>query len=329
VRLLSTDLASSISPLPDRAAALEQGFDNPKAEDSILGKIMASDISQLIPNDNNKLPLLCINTTRVQDGSPAVVSTMRLNVVDSAGQRTDVLSLLCPNDKMALSTAAILGARFPYMSPGGRIGNQYFVDGGYFDNSGAGIVHEMLLELERIRNNAADTLSSSLKKMKFYIIHVSNTEGGEDTYKKIHPFINNLASPLTTLVGSYSSQTNVNDNRLIRYLKDLNGDEHSEYYYRMNLFIPGKKESFPMNWVISSKRLKIMEKRPDSIPGIETLRKNLADRLRPVEAGMKTNNSMPKGPPEAANEEKPETGKSNRQHGQQLLAVIGTSKPKR
>jgi hypothetical protein len=82
----------------------------------------------------------------------------------------------------------ILGARFPYVSPAGRIGNSYFVDGGYFDNSGAGITHEMILELQRIINDSLQINPNHyLKKLKFYILHTTNSPLEEGRIEKIHP----------------------------------------------------------------------------------------------------------------------------------------------
>ena len=76
----------------------------------------------------------------MQDGRPGVVSTMKLDY-NIFGRRLDVLDSLRPGEDVHLSSMVILGARFPYVSPAGRIRNNYFVDGGYFDNSGAGVVH--------------------------------------------------------------------------------------------------------------------------------------------------------------------------------------------
>ena len=79
----------------------------------------------------------------MQDGNPGVVTNLTL---DSAtfNNRVDVIKLLDKKVDITLTSASILGARFPYLSPAGRIGRNYFVDGGYFDNSGAGVVQEMI-----------------------------------------------------------------------------------------------------------------------------------------------------------------------------------------
>ena len=55
----------------------------------------------------------------------------------------DIADLLCEDRDLRLSTAALLSARFPWVSPAGRVVRcgtafaTYVVDGGYFDTSAA------------------------------------------------------------------------------------------------------------------------------------------------------------------------------------------------
>ncbi len=53
------------------------------------------------------------------------------------------------DDRIALSTAAILSARFPYLTPAGRLGRSggHYVDGGYFENSGTWLLSGMVQNL--------------------------------------------------------------------------------------------------------------------------------------------------------------------------------------
>lgn len=268
-RLLGPDLIKPvfgwIKGWGDRAAALEIAMDNPSGENALMGEIIRSDFGRFIPNDSNRLPLICINTTRVNDGGPGVVSTLHIDNSNKTptpifGKRLDVLSMVKPGETMRVSTAMVLGARFPYMSPGGKLAESYFVDGGYFDNSGAGVVHEMLLELNRISNNPTDTLSGIVRKFDYYVLHLSNTPYViPDSTHRIHPTLNDLATPILTLAGSYNSQTSVNDARLINYLKELNRDRSG--YIIFNLYQRGIGESIPMNWVISTQvRNKMMQR---------------------------------------------------------------------
>lgn len=76
--------------------------------------------------------------------------------LDVLPSTSELIDYLCPNEDVPLSTAAHISARFPYVSPSGRIVRSsacpadrglvpeaavsYDADGGYFDNSGAGTV---------------------------------------------------------------------------------------------------------------------------------------------------------------------------------------------
>jgi hypothetical protein len=287
----------------DRAAALEVGMDYPLGRDSLMGKVVRNDFGALVPNDQNQFPMICINTTKVNDGGPGVVSTIDIDksnvrieqeensnkttkVYTDAkkifGKRVDALNYVPPGYMIRVSTAMVLGARFPYMSPGGKLGNDYFVDGGYFDNSGAGVVHEMLLELNRIAKDTTDALHPVVKKFHYYVLHLSNTPYVKaDSTHKIHPTLNDLATPLLTLAGSYNSQTSVNDARLTNYLEEINKERRS--YMILNLYRTDTIQSIPMNWVISdtarSKMTKRIKEKTELFEIAERLRKKQNDSL--------------------------------------------------
>jgi len=278
-------------PNPDRADALESGFE--EAMDTSYYKLHFNDtyfdecIAQ--KNEYNGLPVLCINTTRVQDGSPGVVSSIQLS--DSLfNKRVDVTGLLAPNTSIRLSTASILGARFPYMSPAGKIEQHFrkrdtskgktdsikahfFVDGGYFDNSGAGIVQEMIRSIIKI----ADTTSNQatrlqMKKLKIVVLHITNSPQGDARVTPITPFNNDLVSPLLTVLGAYDMQTTVNDVRLSNYTSDINLRPDSmpvskAIYYPIHLYSDPQergdrsKGPYAMNWFISDSVRNQMDRR--------------------------------------------------------------------
>lgn len=68
----------------------------------------------------------------------------------------DLVDVLCPKEDIRLSTAALLSARFPFVSPSGRLQpgcrtgtpQVNVVDGGIFDNSGAGAIAELWRAVE-------------------------------------------------------------------------------------------------------------------------------------------------------------------------------------
>ena len=77
--------------------------------------------------------------------------------------------------------------------------------------------------------------------------------------KKIHPLINDLAAPVKTILGSYASQTDINDLRLYKNLLEIYKGDTT--YVKINLYKSGETETYPMNWSISDQSLKKMNER--------------------------------------------------------------------
>lgn len=263
VRLMGPDILLPLLPVQivrDRAVALEQAMKYVPHENSI-SQFMKKDFSELLNKDHNarKKPIICINCTRMQDGSPAVLSNIEINK-EVFGNRIDVLKLLNKGEDISVATSVVLGARFPYFSPAGSIKNQYFVDGGYFDNSGAGVVHEIILELQKIIIDSLQTNPNHpYKKIRFHVIHVANQPSEDIKIQKIHPLINDLAAPIKTIIGSYASQTNINDLRLYKNLMEIYKGDTT--YQKINLYKPSDSDTYPMNWSISDRSLSRMNMR--------------------------------------------------------------------
>jgi hypothetical protein len=105
------------------------------------------------------VPALMLNTTNVATGHRMIVSHL------SFPSRADLPTLACINSHLdiPLSTAAILSARFPWITPAGTVQvrsacdgsaippNARYADGGYFENSGLATI---LDAVEAIRQEA-------------------------------------------------------------------------------------------------------------------------------------------------------------------------------
>jgi len=94
-----------------------------------------------------RLPSLVLNSTVVEDGKRIVASNLKFHPL--AG--VDLFDGM-PTADMALSTAVHNSARFTYVSPAGSLykGGTLFgrvVDGGYFENSGAASLRELIATL--------------------------------------------------------------------------------------------------------------------------------------------------------------------------------------
>ncbi|MFI5129335.1 MAG: patatin-like phospholipase family protein [Chitinophagales bacterium] len=269
--LLGPDIIRNIVPLNfvnDRASALAEAMEKASGENSFMYNRFAEPFSLFIPQKeqtNYHLPVICINTTRMQDSRPGVISN--INIAEDAAifnNRVDVLSLLTESEDLKLSTAVVLGASFPYISPAGRInslstdsGAHYFVDGAYFDNSGAGVVNEMIIAMNTMLNNSNDTAFDRFRgKLEFHVIHISNTEPKNLKFVKINPIANDLLAPLRTLLGSYGTQTTINDQRLRNFLSGLYGND--THYTNIDLYRDNLNIKYSMNWVIPRSQLDSM-----------------------------------------------------------------------
>lgn len=271
-RFLSFDIIKHLVPflpLQDRTAALEESMEKLSFSESI-GTAFSKSFHSLL-DTTGRLPMLMINTTNLETGTPGVISTVTLDSLKS--DRIDVMSLAeqKKDTMIKLSTAVVLGARFPYISPAGEINGRYFVDGGYFDNSGAGITLEILQYLEAALKDSSSSLYPFKDKIEFQVIYISN--GGEaSTFKTLHPLVNDLAAPLLTILNTYGKQTTFANNKLKKYQSESSFRSNNNFA-TINLplkstadtiSLPGKSEEeiipYPMNWVISRYNINRMNK---------------------------------------------------------------------
>jgi hypothetical protein len=174
----------------DRAAVLEDSWQH--AVSQVGGDLEAGFMATARPNGTGHVfPLLALNGTSVTDGCRVTVSALRLSEpaasaddashdclsldgivspMNPSGRRMpamagtkDAFDRTCPADEkqggaadLRLSTAALLSARFPYVSPTGTLfwckerGVRTFdLDGGVVDTSGAGPLALIWPEVQR------------------------------------------------------------------------------------------------------------------------------------------------------------------------------------
>ena len=267
-RFLGPDLLRHLVPFllqDDRAEALATSMEK-SDYNSQIGQYFKRTLDTVF-DDTGRLPIVFINTTNIESGSSGVISNVKINPPFT--HRLDVLSQLDADidggyKNIKLSTAAVLGARFPYLSPAGEINNKYFVDGGYYDNSGGGITSELLqrIEIRMESGNKDDEFYKLRKRLKFKIIYISNGTEKKDKPKTLHPLVNDLAAPLITVLGTYGNQTELSNKKLKDYIERSSFRMDHESFRKENL----PKDStdniipYPMNWVISDYNIRRMEK---------------------------------------------------------------------
>jgi hypothetical protein len=154
--MLFPDLLQRFLPLPvfnDRAIALDQSFERAweGAHPEDPARFKAS-FHELWRKDPYRVPLLFFNSTVVETGQRAINTPIATLTKDADPAFTDTLSVgRLIGTELPLSTAALLSARFTYMSPAALIDTHgqhspnwiRLVDGGYFDNSGAVTAQEI------------------------------------------------------------------------------------------------------------------------------------------------------------------------------------------
>ncbi|MEP7252018.1 MAG: hypothetical protein ABI683_06545 [Ginsengibacter sp.] len=292
-RMLGPDIFRYIFPLGyvrDRDAALAHAMETVPGKHNQMYNDLATGFSSLITQQGQSgytLPLFCINTTRMQDASPGVISNIDLSDAYFNG-RLEVLNMIDNKKDLKLSTAVVFGGSSPYINSAQRIDEktidsatgkekiipQYFVDGGYFDNSGAGVVNEMIIELLR-ELNADSSLSDYKEKISFYVLNITNDPVDKTDVGAVSPLINDLLSPIKTLAGSYGSQTTINDFRLKNYMHAKYGND--QHYQTLDLYRSKDPMSYPVSWVISGHVIDSIDNRIAGYEKIPSLLQKMKD----------------------------------------------------
>jgi hypothetical protein len=170
----------------DRAGALELAWEEEWDDVSATNPLAADFIAWQTRGAEPHLPLLVLNSYSVEDGCRFNVSVLRSNggrdaeqcrvfydelahahgaadpvVLDATTDLVDFTACRSGIGDLPVSTAVLLSARFPFVSPSGKVqgcgGTTYAVDGGYRDTSAASTIVELWPHLlERLAHPEAD-----------------------------------------------------------------------------------------------------------------------------------------------------------------------------
>lgn len=155
-----------IAPL-DRARYLEYSWESAWAQTlPDISNIFQEPFSKSI-NENKNVPTLFYNGTYVEQGTPIITSNVSWNT-----EKWDIPDLLqIMNKDVNFSTATLLTARFPFVTPPGLIKHSadssfgHVVDGGYFENSGLNTIYKVYTDIKPIDPNV-DFMVISIKSGK-------------------------------------------------------------------------------------------------------------------------------------------------------------------
>jgi hypothetical protein len=193
--LLYVDIPRAMIGFPglDRAGVLEQAFEHDQPD-------MAKPFLEMYASKQGWTPLALLNGTVAESGCRGLVAPVSLGGFDNPAGTTacrrrpedqpqtsavggDAVTLtdlvgefLCPGNDVRRSTAAMLSARFPYITPSGQLkqcdgeGRASVVDGGYVDGTGAltaADLYEQLKPFIDCHNQAYDqTMSAACQQQR-------------------------------------------------------------------------------------------------------------------------------------------------------------------
>jgi hypothetical protein len=175
-KLVSGDLLQWFLPVPirafDRSSAMETGF-AAAYQEHVQHDSMVEKFTEFRPFASDDVPVLLLNSTSVQLGRRIVASPYRWPLSDVSVEEQDPIDFHALTGRdVSVATAVHNTARFPYISAAGHLRAKngenlgHLVDGGYFENTGA----DTLIDLLRYLKQAASPLS-----VRFIVVALLNS----------------------------------------------------------------------------------------------------------------------------------------------------------
>jgi len=152
-----------------------------------------------------QIPLLFMNSNWIEKGSRGISSPVILG--DEFINTLDILDNIAKYKEGTIrkNTAALLGARFPYVSPSGRIQNGYhFNDAGYYDNTGGITALEIYEQCKKLQEEDTTGLMANLD---FRFIVIRNDNYQESLNEDNPTNISELTVPLNTILQGRNATT--------------------------------------------------------------------------------------------------------------------------
>jgi hypothetical protein len=242
----------------DRARALEASF-----EDSWRAHVGTDRLSRPFRAlregpGGARLPHLLLNTTCTETGRRFVVSDLRAAPrIGDVGDALDVVGSDVP-----LSTAAHMSARFPYVSPGGRVLAHpdlcgHFVDGGYFENSGTATLLDLIQALP-------DQDPAHPGRIAWIpVVLAINNNPDRDRPEPPLRFLSELLVPIKTMLQTRDARGRSAEMSLLKYVTGDTtaaerptgcrwlGDDNHGYYIEFALTAPPHTVPVPLGWMLS------------------------------------------------------------------------------
>ena len=258
-------------PVPsfDRARALETAFEKAWTTQLLSYK---SDFPSVWAGDKNPLsepflslwdpsgdaPALVINTTEIGSGRARVISPFSFETDQfAAGPVLDKADSTGAWQDVRLSTAAVLSARFPWVTPAGWIEGSFkkygedwnrihLVDGGYFDNSGVTAALALIEEIQK------EQIAQGIgKKIEINLIVLSERGFTPESTK----YLTDMTSPLHALLSTQAARGKIAIDHAERLFKaeaarSRDGQQIGLRFRKVEL--QGYGYPLPLGWRISA-----------------------------------------------------------------------------
>lgn len=284
------DLAQRFLPapiLPDRARALEEGWERAwrtaverrdgRTDDTFAGGFLA-----MMRAREDRFPSLFLNGTMVETGQRIVASNLRVesDAYVMAGA-VDLFGAI--GGDVRVSTAVANSTRFTYVSPAGtlRRGNdgnggsplqcepgqrcEHVVDGGYFDNSGAATLTDVLEVMARSRY-------ASRVRPHVIFIHFRKANPAEPETVQ---FANEAFSPVRAMLAVRGAHASLAAEELQEQMGPAN----------FTVFELVQRDAvFPLGWLLSDRTRNLMDQQmgPNSSENGANVRRIAAVLGQPV-----------------------------------------------
>jgi hypothetical protein len=184
-------------------------------------RFLASAVDFALPRqstDPASLSLIASDDDRPNDAACRGIAKPDAEAVDILPSTNELIDYLCDNEDVPLSTAAHLSARFPYVSPTGRIERKvcdrgeglvrrpavsYTADGGFFDNAGAGTAVDTWRALAPL---AAATERETGACVVPIFVQIDNSAPAATVSSAADPRPNEVTAPVNATLGQVGSR---------------------------------------------------------------------------------------------------------------------------
>lgn len=266
-RALLPDLFQQFWPLPieaiDRARALEESLERAWTKAEEHNRLGRGFYASRPNREGARTPFLILNTTNVETGERTAISQLSLggrvrtfdSVIDDA--RTEARGMDIP-----VSTAAMLSARFPIVTPAGTVhvhgGKLRFADGGYFENSGCASLADLLELLLRpeLAKKVERPDEDIIADARFVVIRIRylDPDGRIEPRQRPHSF-NDAMSPIRALLRTREARGALSRQILDEIVREAPSDPDSGGFlvlpYVLTFDCHDTGTPVPLGWILS------------------------------------------------------------------------------